>query len=99
MPMKGFVHKDCAFAGHFLGECSAPASIADVLHISAGADVVFYCGITMQHAVEHDSENCFNLCHVDGEPKLHLTIFQWHRFAWSGSFGHSLPCSLLEIAN
>ena len=49
-----------AFAGHSLGEYSALASIANVLHISALVDVVFYCGITMQRAVEHDSENCSN---------------------------------------
>jgi fatty acid synthase subunit alpha len=44
MCIKGFVQKDCAFAGHSLGEYSesALASIADVLHISALVDVVFY---------------------------------------------------------
>ena len=31
MRVKGFVQKDCAFAGHSLGEYSALASIADVL--------------------------------------------------------------------
>ena len=51
MRVKGFVQKDCAFAGHSLGEYSALASIADVLHISALVDVVFYWGITMQRAV------------------------------------------------
>jgi fatty acid synthase subunit beta len=40
MRMKGFVQKDSAFAGHSLGEYSALASIADVLHISALVDVV-----------------------------------------------------------
>ena len=42
--MKGFVQKDCTFAGHSLGEYSALASIADVLAISALVDVVFYRG-------------------------------------------------------
>ena len=51
---KGFVQKGYAFAGHSLGEYSAPASIADVLHISALVDVVFYHGLTMQCAVERD---------------------------------------------
>ena len=64
--VKGFVQNDCAFAGHSLGEYSALASIADVLHISALVDVVFYRGITMQRAVERDSENLSNLCHVCG---------------------------------
>ena len=57
MRVKGFVQKDCTFAGHSLREYSALASIADVLHISALVDVVFYRGITMQCAVERDSEN------------------------------------------
>ena len=37
MCVKGFIQKDCAFAGHSLGEHSALASIAD---ISALVDVV-----------------------------------------------------------
>jgi len=67
MRMKGFVQKDCAFAGHSLGAYSALASIADVLHISALVDVVFYRGITMQRAVERDSENRSNyaMCAVN----------------------------------
>jgi len=58
--MKGFVQKDDAFTGHSLGEYSALASIADVLHISALVGVVFHHGITMQLAVERDSENRSN---------------------------------------
>jgi len=67
MRAKGFVQTDCAFAGHSLGEYSALASIADVLAISALVDVVFYRGITMQRAVEHDSENRSNyaMCAVN----------------------------------
>ena len=60
MHVKVFVQKDCTFAGHSLGEYSVRASIADVLHISALVDVVFYQGITMQRAVERDSENRSN---------------------------------------
>ncbi|KAF8843701.1 hypothetical protein BDN67DRAFT_963867 [Paxillus ammoniavirescens] len=67
MRAKGFVQKDCAFAGHSLGEYSALASIADVLHISALVDVVFYRGITMQRAVERDAHNRSNyaMCAVN----------------------------------
>jgi fatty acid synthase subunit alpha len=67
MSHKGFVQKDCAFAGHSLGEYSALASIADVLPISSLVDVVFYRGITMQRAVERDSENRSNyaMCAVN----------------------------------
>jgi len=57
MRSKGFIQQGSAFAGHSLGEYSAPASIADVLHISALVDVVFYCGLTMQCAVERDFQN------------------------------------------
>ncbi|KAG5646963.1 hypothetical protein DXG03_001686 [Asterophora parasitica] len=67
MRAKGFVQKDCAFAGHSLGEYSALASIADVLPISSLVDVVFYRGITMQRAVERDSQNRSNyaMCAVN----------------------------------
>lgn len=67
MRSKGLVQKGCAFAGHSLGEYSALASIADVLAIPALVDVVFYRGITMQRAVERDSENRSNyaMCAVN----------------------------------
>jgi len=67
MRSKGFIQKGCAFAGHSLGEYSALASIADVLHISALVDVVFYRGLTMQRAVERDSQNRSNyaMCAVN----------------------------------
>ena len=67
MRSKGFVQKECAFAGHSLGEYSALASIADVLPISALVDVVFYRGITMQRAVERDAQNRSNyaMCAVN----------------------------------
>ncbi|KNZ81816.1 Fatty acid synthase subunit alpha [Termitomyces sp. J132] len=67
MRSKGFVQRECAFAGHSLGEYSALASIADVLPISALVDVVFYRGITMQRAVERDSQNRSNyaMCAVN----------------------------------
>ncbi|KAG8733585.1 3-oxoacyl-[acyl-carrier-protein] synthase [Ceratobasidium sp. 423] len=67
MKSKGLVQKDCAFAGHSLGEYSALTSIADVLAISALVDVVFYRGITMQRAVERDEHNRSNyaMCAVN----------------------------------
>ncbi|EIW57289.1 fatty acid synthase [Trametes versicolor FP-101664 SS1] len=67
MRSKGLVQKDSAFAGHSLGEYSALASIADVLAISSLVDVVFYRGITMQRAVERDSQNRSNyaMCAVN----------------------------------
>ena len=67
MSHKGFVQKDCAFAGHSLGEYSALTSITDVLPISSLVDVVFYRGITMQRAVERDFENRSNyaMCAVN----------------------------------
>jgi len=64
MSIKGFIQRDCAFAGHSLGEYSALASVADVLHIAALVDIVFYRGITMQRAVESTSLRCVK--YVDG---------------------------------
>ncbi|KAL0960339.1 hypothetical protein HGRIS_011963 [Hohenbuehelia grisea] len=56
MRMKGFVQKDCALAGHSLGEYSRFAP-SPALAISALVDVVFYRGITVQRAVEHAAQN------------------------------------------
>jgi len=60
MRSKGLIQRDSAFAGHSLGEYSALASIADVLPISSLVDVVFYRAITVQSAVERDSQNRSN---------------------------------------
>ena len=67
MRLKGFVQRDCAFAGHSLGEYSALASISDFLPVSALVDIVFYRGITMQRAVERDASNRSNyaMCAVN----------------------------------
>ena len=67
MRSKGLVQKECAFAGHSLGEYSALASVADILPISALVDVVFYRGITMQRAVERNAQNLSNyaMCAVN----------------------------------
>jgi len=53
--------------GHSLGEYSTIASIADVLPIASLVDVVFYRGITMQSAVERDSQNrsSYAMCAVN----------------------------------
>jgi fatty acid synthase subunit beta len=73
--VKGFVQKDCAFTGHPFGEHSALASIADVLHISALVDVVFYRGIAMQRAVECDLENHSNYAMCAVNPSRVSTTF------------------------
>lgn len=67
MRSHGLVPPNCAFAGHSLGEYSALASIAGVLPISSLVDIVFYRGITMQRAVERDSQNRSNyaMCAVN----------------------------------
>ncbi|POW22592.1 hypothetical protein PSHT_01075 [Puccinia striiformis] len=53
---KGLVQEGAPFAGHSLGVYSALASIAGVLPIPSLVDVVFFRGITMQHAVEQDEQ-------------------------------------------
>ena len=99
MRMKGFVQKDCAFAGHSLGEYSALASIADVLPISALVDVVFYRGITMQRAVERDSQNRSNyaMCAVNPS-RVHKTFSDAALREVVDSISVSTS-SLLEIVN
>jgi fatty acid synthase subunit alpha len=60
LQVKGFVQRDCAFAGHSLGEYSALASIADVIPVASLVDIVFSRGITMQCAVESDTNGQSN---------------------------------------
>ncbi|KAL7749388.1 fatty acid synthase alpha subunit Lsd1 [Sorochytrium milnesiophthora] len=54
---RGLVQIDSAFAGHSLGEYAALAAVGNVLPIEALVDVVFYRGMTMQHAVPRDRLN------------------------------------------
>ncbi|KAG1835332.1 acyl transferase domain-containing protein [Suillus subalutaceus] len=76
MCAKGFVQKNCAFAGHSLGEYSALASMADVLHIFALVDVVFYRRITMQRVIERDAHNRSNYAMVNNTFVLELLALQ-----------------------
>ncbi|KAF9490473.1 fatty acid synthetase alpha subunit [Pleurotus eryngii] len=99
MRMKGFVQKDCAFAGHSLGEYSALASIADVLHISALVDVVFYRGITMQRAVERDVENRSNYAMCAVNPSRISSSFTDAALREVVDCIASVSGSLLEIVN
>jgi fatty acid synthase subunit beta len=99
MHVKGFVQKDCAFAGHSLGEYSALASIADVLHISALVDVVFYRGITMQRAVERDSENHSNYAMCAVNPSRVSTTFSDAALCEVVDSIPTRTSSLLEIVN
>ena len=93
--MKGFIQKDCAFAGHSLGEYSALASIADVLHISALVDVVFYRGITMQR----DSENRSNYAMCVVNPSRILPTFSDAALREVVNSIATISGSLLEIVN
>jgi fatty acid synthase subunit alpha, fungi type len=67
MRSKGLVQPGAAFAGHSLGEFSALAAVADILPNSSLVDIVFYRGLTMQHAVERDEQGRSNyaMCAVN----------------------------------
>jgi len=97
--MKGLVQKDCAFAGHSLGEYSALASITDVLPILSLVDVVFYRGITMQRAVERSSEGQSNyaMCAVNPS-RISKTFSDAALREVVDSIALSTSC-LLEIVN
>lgn len=99
MRSKGFVQRDCAFAGHSLGEYSALASIADVLPISSLVDVVFYRGITMQRAVERDAQNRSNyaMCAVNPS-RISKTFNDAALREVVDSISHHTGC-LIEIVN
>ena len=56
MRSRGLIQRDSVFAGHSLGEYSALAALAEVMPIESLVSVVFYRGLTMQVAVERDSE-------------------------------------------
>jgi fatty acid synthase subunit beta len=99
MRSKGFVQKGCAFAGHSLGEYSALASIADVLPISALVDVVFYRGITMQRAVERDSENRSNYAMCAVNPSRISPTFSEAALREVVDSIATITGSLLEIVN
>jgi len=67
MCSKGLVQLGAALAGHSLGEFSALAAAAYILPNSSLVDIVFYCGLTMQHAVKRDEQGRLNyaMCTVN----------------------------------
>ena len=99
MRMKGFIQKDCTFAGHSLGEYSSLALIANVLHISALINIIFYHGITMQCAVERDSENRSNYAMCAVNPSRILPTFSNAALCEVVDSITTISGSLLEIVN
>ncbi|THH15787.1 hypothetical protein EW146_g4747 [Bondarzewia mesenterica] len=99
MRSKGVVQRNCAFAGHSLGEYSALASIADALPTASLVDVVFYRGITMQRAVERDSQNRSNyaMCAVNPS-RISKTFNDAALREVVDNIAHSTGC-LVEIVN
>ncbi|KAI9179811.1 fatty acid synthase alpha subunit Lsd1, partial [Blastocladiella emersonii ATCC 22665] len=75
MEAHGLVSPDCPFAGHSLGEYAALAlgeyaalaSVADVLPVESLVDIVFYRGMTMEHAVVRaaNGSSNFGMCAVN----------------------------------
>jgi malonyl CoA-acyl carrier protein transacylase len=60
MCSKGLVQPGAAFAGQSLGEFSAVAAVADILPNSSLVDIMFYCGLTMQHTAKRDERGRSN---------------------------------------
>jgi len=58
--LKGLVQLHAAFASHLLGEFFALVAIVDILPNSSLIDIIFYCGLTMQHTVECDKQGGLN---------------------------------------
>ena len=48
------------FACHSLGGFSALGTVSDIQPNSSLVDIVFYCGLTIQHAVERDEQGRSN---------------------------------------
>ncbi|KAI9826790.1 MAG: hypothetical protein M1819_007261 [Sarea resinae] len=67
MRAKHLIDEKATFAGHSLGEYSALAAIAEVIPVDTLASVVFYRGLTMQNAVEHDDagRTNYSMCAID----------------------------------
>ena len=67
MQANGVVADDCHFAGHSLGEYAALASITDFMPFENLLYLVFCRGMTMQGAVERDTEgrSSFSMVAVD----------------------------------
>jgi len=68
MRSRGLIQRDSVFAGHSLGEYSALAALAEVMPIESLVSVVFYRGLTMQVAVERDTEGRSNYSMIAVNP-------------------------------
>ena len=68
MRSRGLIHRDSVFAGHSLGEYSTLTALAEVMPIESLVSVVFYRGLTMQVAVERDTEGRSNYSMIAVNP-------------------------------
>lgn len=99
MRSKGLVPQGCAFAGPSLGEYSALASTADATPMASLIDVVFYRGITIQGAVERDSQSRSNYAMYAVNPSRISPTFYDAALREVGETISRKAETLLEIAN
>ncbi|KAI9178750.1 fatty acid synthase alpha subunit Lsd1 [Blastocladiella emersonii ATCC 22665] len=99
MEAHGLVPPDCPFAGHSLGEYAALASVADVLPVESLVDIVFYRGMTMQHAVVRaaDGSSNYGMCAVN--PARVHKFFKEKDLEDLVAHVRGVTGSLLEIVN
>ncbi|KAJ3373192.1 3-oxoacyl-[acyl-carrier-protein] synthase [Allomyces arbusculus] len=99
MEAHGLVPPDCPFAGHSLGEYAALAAVADVLPVESLVDIVFYRGMTMQHAVTRDAagRSNYGMCAVN--PARVHKFFKEKDLEELVAHIHLITGSLLEIVN
>ncbi|KAI8919392.1 fatty acid synthase [Powellomyces hirtus] len=99
MRANGLVQQDCPFAGHSLGEYAGLAAVGEVLSVESLVDVVFYRGMTMQVAVQRDSEgrSDYGMCAVNPIRVSHTFNEQALKFIVDAIARHSK--ALLEIVN
>ncbi|KAI9223673.1 hypothetical protein BC828DRAFT_410490 [Blastocladiella britannica] len=99
MEAHGLIPPDCPFAGHSLGEYAALASVADVLPVESLVDIVFYRGMTMQHAVVRaaDGSSNYGMCAVN--PARVHKFFKEDDLEQIVGHVRTVTGSLLEIVN
>ncbi|KAF2008810.1 beta subunit of fatty acid synthase [Aaosphaeria arxii CBS 175.79] len=100
MSERGLVSEKSKYAGHSLGEYSALSAIANIMPLEQMMSIVFYRGLSMQVAVERDSEGRSEFAMMAVDPSRvapGFDVVQLEQAVKAISVGNS--DSLIEIVN
>ncbi|KAF4203473.1 hypothetical protein CNMCM8927_008618 [Aspergillus lentulus] len=99
MRAKGLIQEGAPFAGHSLGEYGALACLGEFIGFQDLMDIAFYRGMTMQMAVDRDSDGATDYSMVAVNPARVNRVFNQSALSLIAATIATKTGELLEIVN